>query len=313
MDTQRQHNAIWIVLLAAGLLVPSLAGAQPQARGLAHAPVDYESEARKAVEDELRESGLTLSDFRIEIAGDPNKLAGHALLHRRLTEPPAGRALLSGRVLDIAWNTVGGVQVFLTSPRDAGAPRSTTTTNSGEFQFPDLTPGDYMLRVNGSPDLKRVTLDEGRKRILVPLGSSGDVYSVWSDDDAHPPMVAARVLRGEEPERYYQIDLTSAPPSVEAVDVPKEDYDSEFGAASVPSATEQKQLSAELAPLLDALFDVGRGPERLKTFISSHVVCRAYYSGERLIPSIDDERCALNMLDSIALGLPRKRLPEIHR
>jgi hypothetical protein len=78
----------------------------------------------------------------------------------------------------------------------------------------------------------------------------------------------------------------------------------EFGAvASLPSEAERKQLPGDLIPLLTSLFDVARSADRLKPILSSRVICRLYYSGERQLPTIEDPRCAALVLDSNALAM----------
>jgi hypothetical protein len=73
------------------------------------------------------------------------------------------------------------------------------------------------------------------------------------------------------------------------------------GVASLPSEAELKQLREDLVPILSTLFDVARGNDRLKPLLSSRVTCRLYYSGERRLPNIDDQRCASLYLDMMTL------------
>jgi len=41
----------------------------------------------------------------------------------------------------------------------------------------------------------------------------------------------------------------------------------------------------------------------MKPFLSPQITCRIFNSGDRVIPTIDDQRCALNILDAMALRL----------
>lgn len=266
---------------------------------------DYATRARRAVEDELRKSGQPPDAFRIEILGDPGPLLDHARFHRQVAEPPAGRARLSGRVVTAMWESAPGISVSLV-PAGANTAEgvAAVTSGVGEFQFPDVAPGDYQMQFEGSPDSrKRVTLDEGRKRVVAPLGGS-DLYSPFARDESSesPIRVFAAIYRGTQLEKLNDVEFRGSRANVSTMLDPKEP-DTEFGVASFLTDAEWKQASADGAAVIDALFDVTRGPERLRPFLSSRVVCRIYYSGERRIPSIDQQRCAMYLLDSFALSL----------
>jgi hypothetical protein len=109
------------------------------------------------------------------------------------------------------------------------------------------------------------------------------------------------VYRKNIPEMHARIDFKSSPPDVDTVDFSDVGDFEEFGMVSLPADAELKQLRTQVAPMLSAFFDVTRAPERLSPFLSSRLVCRVFYSGERVMPSIDDQRCALSILEDIAL------------
>jgi hypothetical protein len=56
-----------------------------------------------------------------------------------------------------------------------------------------------------------------------------------------------------------------------------------------------------MTPFLAALFDIGRGPSRFEPFLSSRLFCRVFTRDGRGLPSTDDRRCALVLLESLSI------------
>jgi hypothetical protein len=204
-------------------------------------------------------------------------------------------------MLTAVWEAAGGIRLSLIPSGNPAGAVSVVTSADGEFQFPDVVPGNYQMQFEGSPEFNRnVTLEEGRRRVLVPLGGS-EMYSLFSGEDLPERVPAfAAVYQGAELKMLYSIEIRRSSVSVSAMD-PTES--TEFGLPSLLTDAEWKQVRSQATALIDVLLDVTRGPERFAPFLSSRVVCRIYYSGERRIPSIDDRRCAMYFLDSLALSL----------
>ena len=286
------------VILAVNLLLPSLVFAQNPTSE------DYAARSRTLIEADLRKLPSAPNDFRIEFLGDPNAILDHARFHGGTPRPTAGRASLSGRVVTPAWQAASGVRLLLTSSTETGTPRSVVTSTAGEFQFPNLVTGDYELQIDGNSRSEPVTLEAGSTRILVSARSTESVITILGSPDNLRPRVMARVYQANKIRFFYQVDFHQEPPDLEAMDLTEINHDfDEFGSPSLPTEAESKQLKTDLTPLLTALMDVGKGPQRLKPLFSSKLVCRLYDSGEPVMPSRDNQSCALDLLDTIALAM----------
>lgn len=93
---------------------------------------------------------------------------------------------LAGRVVDKAGNGVGGATVTLT---DGQTLISTTTTSigspteDGDYQFPDLTPGNYMLTVSYSSHRDQTV----SVTIALPGPTCQNLRSISADSDPEDP------------------------------------------------------------------------------------------------------------------------------
>jgi len=269
-----------------------LASAQAQAP-------DYVALARQAVEADLQKSGQPAEQFRIEVPGGPILGPDHVRLHRSGNAP--GRARLSGRVVNGAWDPVGGMKVSVSREDGPGAPVSVTTSGAGEFEIPDLAPGRYRA-LFASDTSRPLMLSAGTHRILV----TDELQPYFLFEPVNPPKPKA-FLETYQENRLVRFDAIEFEEGAAQIEFTLDnrtagEHNDTFGKAVLLSDGEWRQLRAEVAPFLKALYDVASGPERLRPFLSPRIACRIYYSGERRIPSIDEQRCALNLLDSTGLA-----------
>jgi hypothetical protein len=282
------------LLLAATLLIPCVALAQqPQL-------TDYAGRAREAIQADVKNLPLPVEEIRTEVLGEPNLLANHALLHRHVSQPPPGRASLSGKAIetDKTWEPASRARLILNSSIHPGAPLSTVTSNTGEFEFSDIPPGNYELRFDGGSRPQTLTLRAERRRVL--FFRDGGSQTFFASEGAGP-VVLATTFHGDELVMFHRVQVMPSHVNVDTTNLMDADAYDELGKTSLPTEAELKKLRTEVAPLFAALFDVSRGPERMKPFLSRQIVCRIFNSGDRVIPEIDDERCALNILDTMAL------------
>jgi hypothetical protein len=279
--------------LAACLVVPLLAVAQSD--------TDYAARARKAVEDQLRKSGKAPEDYRIEVVGNPNVIAGHSRLHRPGIAPKPGRTNLSGRVVNEQWEVEANARVTLFTEADPRVSFSAVTSDTGEFQLSDVVPGEYLLRSSEIAG-RRIKVVPGQMRVILAAGRS-TLYPLFMPEDARPLSAYVNSYRQEKLEMIHRVEFRGTRTTAGSIDVDKDSAADELGTISLPTSTELKELRKQLEPILAAFLDVKNGLDRSKPILSSKIVCRVYSSGERLIPAIDEQRCALNLIDSIALDL----------
>ena len=106
----------------------------------------------------------------------------------------ANYGVIDGTVLDTAHAVVAKASVEVLN-RQTGQSRSVTSSAAGYFQFPDLQPGQYSVRINVSGFkslvLEPLTLTVGQRMTLRPVLEVGSVSESVEVSGTPPPVTTA--------------------------------------------------------------------------------------------------------------------------
>ena len=124
-------------------------------------------------------------------------------------------ASLSGSVKDEQGGTLAAATVAVASPAQIGGEQRTTTNDKGQWRFPVLAPGVYVLVVEKAPGFashreQGISIGAGaaiERPVVLKLASVAQSVTVEADssveenvDEADPDAVDGTVVGGEAPE-----------------------------------------------------------------------------------------------------------------
>jgi hypothetical protein len=150
------------------------------------------------------------------------------LLLRRLADAQELTGALIGEVRDDQAGTLPGVQITVSSPSAIGGPSTFTTSETGKWRFPSLSPGSYVLEVRKAgfatyheEDIRigpGATIERTVLLQLAGVAESLVVQGAGSRIEARDPGLGARfgpeILKSIPTRRASMFDLVRAAPGV---------------------------------------------------------------------------------------------------